>query len=91
MNPFDASLTEAVIAVSGFIGIIFIICVVVAIMKWGEPGEHDREQQREPLCTTCQLLDMGEMPYTGFCPECGRVPPSRRTTIIYQFNTINIF
>ena len=34
---------------------------------------------RNPVdsCIRCQLIDMGEAAcYTGYCPECGRIPRS---------------
>lgn len=34
-------------------------------------------------CTSCQLIDMGEMAcYGGVCSKCGQVPPSRKLQVV---------
>lgn len=43
-----------------------------------EDHRGPQQQQRGP-CTSCQLIEMGEMAcYHGVCPNCGRVPNNMR-------------
>ena len=69
--------------------IIFFVCVVVALCNrrrrgaGGGSGGPDnpamdggeKRASARPACTSCQLIQMGEMAcYLGYCPDCGTVP-----------------
>ena len=69
---------RAVIAVALCFLVILIFGVVIACCCQEKIQSLRRGGGRAP-CTKCQLIDMGEAAcYTGYCPDCGDVPPSLR-------------
>ena len=69
---------RAVIAVALCFLVILIFGVVIACCCQERIQSLRRGGGRSP-CTKCQLIDMGEAAcYTGYCPDCGDVPPSLR-------------
>ena len=69
---------RAVIAVAVCFLVILIFGVVIACCCQEKIQSLRRGGGRAP-CTKCQLIDMGEAAcYTGYCPDCGEVPPSLR-------------
>ena len=77
----EEKLFAVLVIIICFISIMLILfigakCVIKYCIK---PDVTDSLTQRDAPCVKCQLIDMGEMAcYTGFCPGCGRVPPSKR-------------
>ena len=52
--------------------VIFLLCVVL-IVRWKWRRDADPRPQVPPACTSCQLVEMGEMVLLGDkCPKCGR-------------------
>ena len=69
---------RAVIAVAVCFLVILVFGVVIACCYQERIQSLRRGGGRAP-CTKCQLIDMGEAAcYTGYCPDCGDVPPSLR-------------
>jgi len=69
---------RAVIAVAVCFLVILVFGVVIACCCQERIQSLRRGGGRVP-CTKCQLIDMGEAAcYTGYCPDCGDVPPSLR-------------
>ena len=69
---------RAVIAVAVCFLVILVFGVVIACCCQERIQSLRRGGGRAP-CTKCQLIDMGEAAcYTGYCPDCGDVPPSLR-------------
>ena len=52
--------------------VVFLLCVVVIVRyKWRR--DSDPRPQGPAACTSCQLIEIGEMVCLGDrCPKCGR-------------------
>ena len=73
----DPKLTAVLVVVVCFLLVlffgVFFACCCKARMQ------HLRRGGGRAPCTKCQLIDMGEAAcYTGYCPDCGDIPPSLR-------------
>ena len=74
----DPKLAAVLIVVICFLVVLVVGVVLACCCKTRMQGLRRGRQGRSP-CTKCQLIDMGEAAcYTGYCPDCGNVPPSLR-------------
>ena len=65
------------------IGLSFVVIIVIGFAcgcigfckaRYG-PSQRNQQNPGDP-CIRCQLIEMREAAcYTGYCPECGRIPP----------------
>lgn len=70
----DPKLTTVLVVFGCFLAILVIGVITACCCRARTLGLRGR-----PQCTKCQLIDMGEAAcYTGYCPDCGEVPPSLR-------------
>lgn len=73
----DPKLAAVIIVVICFL-VVLVVGVALACCCKSRMQGLRRGGGRSP-CTKCQLIDMGEAAcYTGYCPDCGNVPPSLR-------------
>ena len=73
---WDSKLVAVIIVITCFVVVVIIgvLCGVLCKIR----GRATQKQEGDH-CYKCQLIDMGEAAcYTGICPDCGAIPPSRK-------------
>ena len=72
----DPKLVPVLVVITCFVVVVLIgvLCGVLCKIR-----SRATQKQEGVHCYKCQLIDMGEAAcYTGICPDCGEVPPSRK-------------